>query len=147
MMPARPHYETEEDLKREREFIEKICKKFKVEHHKLKAKVYKIDYFLTRHGRGVCWCEIKCRRCSQSKYETYMISVDKINSLYHLSKCTGLAAMVFLRWTDVDGYANLQDFFPKKPIIGWGGRDDRDDPLDKEPVFYIEMHYFKHFKE
>jgi len=36
--------------------------------------------------------------------------------------------------------------FPK-PEIGWGGRTDRDDPDDEEPVVYIPVSAFTELKK
>ena len=112
----RPTYETDEDIKYESHVA---------------------DVFASKHNMQ--W-EIKCRKVKKEVYETYMISASKVIAARALTDATGLSCILIVKWKDQAGWINFKE---KPNSVGFGGRVDRGDNQDMEPVVYYDIDRFK----
>jgi len=132
---SRPLYETSADREHESRLVSGLSQKFKCTFEKLPIKMG-MDYAALRNGEVVAFFEVKRRSVSSNKYPTYMISVHKLMAAKSLSELTGLPCYLLVEWTDKTGIIKLP---PKNMTIKMGGRADRNDPDDIEPVFHFQI--------
>lgn len=109
---------------------------------------YSFDYLITREAKdkslyGMGFLEIKIRSCASTDYEDFCISFLKLDHgvrwLY-----LGMDVVFAVRWKDKDGYVKLTDARENYQLV-WGGRNDRGDAADKEPLALIPINIFKEF--
>jgi hypothetical protein len=136
---ARPLYETEEDRGREGSFIEAICTAWQCEARKLPIH-YKLDFALLRDGIVRAFLETKVRNYARNYFDMYMISMAKVLSAREYSAFTNVPSLLAVRWNDGDGFIDLHSM--KDFEIGFGGRADRGDSQDMEPVVFIPIENF-----
>ena len=132
----RPIYETIQDLTNESSVMYALSEKFNCTFRKMPRK-YGLDYAALRDGRVVAFLEVKCRTCRSDKYEEYMLSLHKVMAATKLSSTTNLPCFLVVAWTDAIGYTHIS-----APSVGFGGRQDRNDNDDMEPVALIPINHF-----
>tara|TARA_R110000824_G_scaffold339480_2_gene525996 strand:- start:100 stop:522 length:423 start_codon:yes stop_codon:yes gene_type:complete len=135
----RPTYETSADLRNERDVATFIGHQWGVEMAKTPAK-YPYDYVAMEGGKAFALIEIKCRNNEASKYETYIISLDKIVQCQISATIGQIAFYLVVQFTDK---LLWWEFSQKEFHIGHGGRFDRGDRQDVEPLVHIPMSYFR----
>jgi hypothetical protein len=140
----RPRYETEEDRNGETAVVASLCRRWDCSANKLSDR-YELDYLLLREGRGKAWLEIKIRTNKRDAYRDYMISFGKVLAARRLSQGSGLPSFLLVKWTDCVGYMRLNDI--KRFYVSIGGRTDREDFQDIEPVVYIPTQDFVRLRE
>jgi hypothetical protein len=133
----RPTYENSESLKAEEQTIRKAAEVWKSTYVKLPIQ-YRVDWALLRGG-VVAWCECKRRYNNKDKYPTLMLSLNKIIHGMELARATEKPFLVVVEWNDVVGWHKVE----KVHGIGMGGRVDRGDWQDIEPVVHIPVTDFK----
>lgn len=132
----RPMYETSETLAAERLVVESLqvawectLKKFPI--------AYQLDYMAFQDSDAKAVIEIKCRK---AKYDEMFLSLHKWLAGREMSIATGLPFVLV--------YAFGQEIF-WKPVqnekigIKWGGRTDRNDWQDSEPMATFKLSTFK----
>jgi|TARA_R100000455_G_C6271397_1_gene127598 hypothetical protein len=140
-MNTRPKYETSEDLNNEGSIINHVSKIWNVNFSKLPLS-YKLDYAMYRENSLMGFCEIKRRKYRREDFETYIISLDKVIKANQLSDITNTKSILLVSWLDGMGWINLnEDFLCKR-----GGRNDRNDWQDVEPVCHFRISKFKDVK-
>ena len=137
---SRPAYESEQDRGNEDRIIDLVCKKWKAKAEKL-PKRYIVDYGLYRDGELKAWAEIKCRNVPRSQYPTFFISLEKWLKGRELAIRTNVPFLLIVEWTDGLRYLDARQY-PQPPIKS-GGRDDRDDWQDIEPMVHLQHEWFK----
>lgn len=137
---SRPLYETSEDLSREGEVMSSVAKIWQCDYFKLPLS-YRLDFALSRHGRVISLCEVRCRNNSIKKYPTMICSVSKREKALSLSDCTGVTSVFLVQWTDAIGFI---DFAVKPDFIAVGGRtgDNRRDYEDVEILCHYSVEHF-----
>ena len=98
---------------------------------------------------GVAWLEIKNRSNPIKQYPTFMLSMAKIMTAQQLSEASGLPSFVVVRWADAIGYTRIDsddEYELDVAYIGIGGRTDRNDAQDIEPLVYIRNSAFTLWK-
>ena len=101
---------------------------------------YELDYLLLREGKGVAWLEIKSRTNTRLAYPTYMISLGKIMAARRLSEASQLPSFLLIQWSDACGYIRIDSLLDFRTAVG--GRTDRGDEQDIEPVAMIPVGEF-----
>ena len=134
----RPTYENEKSLQTEVQFAKAIEAFTRSELVKL-PKSYGLDYCGVRNKTVVSFIEMKCRTNTVEAFEDYMISLSKILKAKDLHELTGLPCILFVRWRDAFGWADMRETF----TLSVGGRKDRNDWQDTEPVCLIPIDRFK----
>jgi hypothetical protein len=72
------------------------------------------------------------------QYATYAISARKIESMLSQAHHLGLNALLIARWTDAVGWHKIQPGYE----VRVGGRRDRGDQADIEPMCHIPVSRF-----
>lgn len=142
---ARQLYETEDDLRNEQDIARIIQKKWGVELVKLPIK-NKIDYLAKKEDIPKAFIEIKKRACRRHAYVTYMISLDKWVSGLAMEQHTSVPFILVVDWDDEIGYLKCSDVEVADNnvfSVNMGGRKDRGDAQDIEPVVHIHISQFK----
>lgn len=138
----RPLYESASDLTNEQRVAAQLSAKWKADFHKL-PKSYHIDWMAYRDGKPVCFIELKCRQNERAAYPTFMVSLAKWMHGKELAREVGVPFFIVVDWTDGTFFLNVED----QPVsYGFGGRKDRNDEQDMEPVVFIDVSYFKDTK-
>lgn len=135
----RPVYETREDLTRESAVAGVLEAAWRCRTAKLPRR-YIVDFSLHRSGKINAWAEIKTRTCESSAYPNYMLSLEKLLAGMRLERETGLPFLLVVKWRDQTAFCA-----PSKVAyeISFGGRFDRGDAQDVEPVALIPISEFK----
>lgn len=135
---ARPRYENAETLAAERAVIEKLCAGRGRTWEKLKEK-YAADYLIMQGDTPTALAEVKCRTCRVGDFGTYMISAHKYALMENYAQSMKIRAVLAVQWSDALGYVEIPSAaaFP-----GIGGRKDRGDDHDREPVMHIPISAF-----
>ena len=132
----RPKYETKEDRNREEVVLSSACRSWGCAAHKLPDR-YEFDYLLMRKKVGKAWLEIKVRTNERDDYPDYMVSFAKLMAARRLSGASGLPSFLLVQWVRSKGLIRLDTI--KKFTLSMGGRSDRGDAQDLEPVIFIPM--------
>lgn len=132
-------YENSATLSVENTFAHSLELLWACELKKLSYK-YQLDYCCMRNREVVSWLELKCRSNHFLKYPTYMVSLDKWMKGIQLSEASGVPAFLAVRFTDADAYVRIGRGVG---TVGYGGRTDRGDSQDVEPVVLVPMDKFK----
>jgi hypothetical protein len=104
-------------------------------------KMYPLDFALVRNHEVVALAECKVRKNPRDQYPTYMLSAHKFVNARNFSKRLGLPALLFVRWSCGSlGYIDLSEPHER---IGIGGRTDRGDAQDIEPVVHWKIEKFR----
>jgi len=146
---VRPIYETKEDLKNENNVIDYFCSYFNSGYRHLKQaqnlsfhkipKQYHLDYCITSNNKVKYFCEVKVRKNSSHQYDDYLLSLAKVSAAKNLQDASGLKSILLVKWTDKIGYTKFNFDWP----VYIGGRKDRADWQDVEPVVHIPNSSFK----
>jgi hypothetical protein len=136
----RPTYETEADRGREADFSKILCQSFGCTLHKLPIR-YGLDFVAVKDGRTIGFMETKVRTNPVGKYPTYMISAGKFMSADALTRATGLPCRLAVMWADAWGHTKL--VMTPEIVVSLGGRRDRGDEQDIEPVHLIPISSFE----
>jgi len=143
----RPIYENANDLRSEKKLISHVSDCWNVVSYKMPMS-YKIDYAMYRIDTGtsnsssenlVGFAEVKCRTHKFGTFPTYIISLAKVMEARRLARETDTRSILIVSWTDKIGYL---DFFSHHQIRH-GGRADRNDWQDQEPVCHFDLKHFK----
>lgn len=132
-------YENNDTLSAEHTFAEQIQKLLGGKLIKL-PRQYHLDFTWVIDGKVSGFVEIKNRSNAKNAYETYMISLSKVLKAKEYYTSLGLPTILAVRWNDSEGYINLHNV---NFDIGFGGRYDRNDWQDVEPVALIDIAAFK----
>ena len=134
----RPTYETIDDLRNERSVIEAFCGPFDYKYAKM-PKQYHLDYCVLKQDKVVGFCEVKVRTNNHNKYSTLLLSLSKVSSANGLKEASGIKSILLVKWKDKLGYTYFKNDWP----VMVGGRTDRNDWQDIEPVVHIPISEFK----
>lgn len=103
---------------------------------------YQIDGWFAHGGKPVRLVEIKCRTYHRDDFETFMIDASKIEAGLRWAKLMDVPFVLIVQWTDqccalvVTDDTDISD-------VQWGGRADRQDQNDMEPVIHFKQAKFK----
>ena len=135
----RPIYETPDDLANEEAIKELLILMWDVRFHKL-PRAYHVDWMLTKKGEAKAFAELKCRKNPRRQYPTLMLSLHKWMHGKAMAEEIGGSFIVLVKWED-GIYWHKQGWCDV--TYGVGGRKDRGDSQDIEPVVHIPTDYFK----
>ena len=151
LSPTRPYYEKGADLSRE-DFVagklealsrwqyEKDGRQphFDVKFYKLPLS-YALDFYT--YQRVV---EVKCRENPHDQYRTFFIALRKWRDGLVLAKALGTQGRFVIAVGYTDGIYTLtvDPIAPPLVYVQWGGRSDRNDQGDAEPMVHIENRLF-----
>lgn len=135
----RPVYETSSDITNEEQVKAVLVSMWDVQFHKL-PRFYFVDWILIQDGKAKAFAELKCRNNPRDKYPTLMLSLHKWMHGKAMAQEIDGAFLVIVRWED-GIYYHKQGWC--EVSYGIGGRTDRSDKEDVEPVVFIPIDSFK----
>ena len=127
-------YENETTLATEEEVAGKITKAYGIVPIKL-PRSYRLDWAFTQDDNIVAWGELKYRSHNFNKYPDLFISLSKYMAGCELKQRTELPFYIMAHFTN--GLYAWKHDYGEELRITMGGRFDRDDPADREPVIHI----------
>lgn len=136
----RPLYETKQDLHNEQQVADILSLEWGVEVVKLPIK-YGADYGIYKGGILRGWMEIKCRNVPSTKYPDVILSVEKWSKAMHFAQMTASKFILVVAFTD--GIFYSEESKQQYRDAHYGGRTDRKDWQDMEPVVRIPIEDFK----
>ena len=137
----RPFYQTGQDILNAQVAVDKLCEHIKCDTIKLPFDAH-ADFMLAHNKRGRAIVRVKTRNNKRKAYSTYMLSLDKYTSLGEwVGK--GFTPILLVQWTDFLGCVIL----PVEHTVSTGGRYDRGDPKDVEPVVLINVDKFENVEK
>jgi len=101
---------------------------------------YRLDWAALRNDAITAWIEMKRRYRTFDQYDDTFLSLHKMIAAKELNAHTGLRCLFAVQFDDCLAYADLLDDFDWK--ITFGGRTDRGDWQDVEPIVLIPMRAF-----
>ncbi len=144
MGEERPRYETSEDLEREVDVVRRLEERWKAEAIKLPTS-YRLDYVFVRDGKEVrSFCEVKVRRYSWEEIDRmggYMISLAKWTAAEAFCSISGLPFILAVSAAREIRFASIRTF--EHDGVVHGGRADRADWQDKEPMVLFSVARFR----
>ena len=140
---SRPMYETETDLENERRAKQFLEETWKCTLNKLPFK-YQLDWMAMREDKPMAFVEYKFREnLSIHKYPRYMISLDKWIKAKQLCKEVEIPFIMVITFTEGTYYGVFAHNDLHKVTYGFGGRYDRGDAQDVEPMIFLPLDIFK----
>lgn len=103
---------------------------------------YALDWGLANPARSNTierWVELKARSNTYRTYSTYALSAEKVMRALELEERTGIPGILVVRFTNGVYMAYFKRFVEKPVVIRIGGRADRDDPQDQEPMWHLPI--------
>jgi hypothetical protein len=151
----RPRNETITDIEREEAARTRLEAAWKCLIIPLRPEAYRADWAIFKDQKTfVGWAEYKYRGLSREgqpvkwgKYDSIIISLSKWMTLKHLGEKSHRHFYLFFEWADVMVYGRWPPFtgsgYPIAYGIELGGREDRGQDGDREPVIVIPNNEFK----
>ena len=137
----RPMYESSRDRANEQRAIEAYCRSHSERVHAVKLPiVYAVDWGIFHDDNLICWAECKRRFNERARYETILLSCRKYLAGMDLCRISGKPFLLVVQWNDFLG-THVCDGKAAKDIRV-GGRRDRGDWQDVEPVVHIPVSSF-----
>lgn len=138
----RPTYESGADLAAEQAAIGVAAQTWGASYAKLPNQ-YRVDFAVLRNKSIVAWAEVKCRKHPHGQYPTLILSLAKHIAGVEMERQTDKPFLVLARWQDRLGYIRPSQGSYEVCI---GGRTDRNDWQDIEPVVHYPIADFKFMK-
>lgn len=133
----RPDYESEEHLTEEAKVAYLLAEVWSATPSKL-PKFYKCDWALVIKTNIKALLEIKCRDIMPDQYDTVILSADKWTYLINIDRALGVPALFCVRFAD-KSIRYIRPSHQKGFLVKLGGRNDRQDWQDVEPVVHIPV--------
>lgn len=136
---SRPMYENNKDLANEKEVAGLLSAKNGYVFHKLKI-AYHVDWLIMEKGKPKYVAEIKRRLNPSNKYPTLMLSLQKWMKGKEMAAEMNIPFVLIIKWDDGVFFYKASS---SEVTYGFGGRYDRDDSQDQEPMVFIPVDKFK----
>ena len=140
----RPTYETRENRKAEQAVVRKVVRTWwpdgDVNAIRLPVKS-SLDVGFARGKDLIGFGEVKVRSHDHGQYPTLLLSMEKWNVAVGIAKNIRVPVCLLVQFSDILMWAPME--YNSDITVGMGGREDRADPEDVEPVVFIPMDLFK----
>jgi hypothetical protein len=134
----RPLYESSKDLSNELRVSNILKECWNAEFVKLPM-AYHVDWAVVRGAEIKAFAEFKRRHNPKDRYPTFMISLNKWKHGREIGKELGVPFLIIVEWDDGLYYCDTEAV---ARTYGFGGRSDRGDSQDQEPVVFINTKEF-----
>jgi hypothetical protein len=134
----RPLYESAKDLSNEFRVSGTLKECWDAEFVKLPM-AYHIDWAIIRGSEIKAFAEFKRRHNPKDRYPTFMLSLKKFQNGKSLGAEVGVPFLIIVEWDDGLWYCDAKNV---ERTYGFGGRRDRNDSQDQEPVVFIPIQAF-----
>ncbi|MGW8178277.1 MAG: hypothetical protein ACWGQW_05860 [bacterium] len=141
----RPTYETDLDREIEGDIAERFARHFNCTQHELPqySRVDRVIFGPSGNLRG--FIEIKRRYYECGRYNTFFVSKKKFQVMSWLYRATQLPVMLVVQFDDLIAWIDIGKVGPAQ--LRCGGRSDRQDPQDTEPMAHIPIDIFQFITE
>lgn len=137
---TRPAYQSNKDTEHEVAFMERLrARGFQID--RLKS-FYPCDFLISKGG-VIALAEYKRRRVLQQTYPTIILSVHKFTEIKVMAQMIRSKFLFYVEFDDGLCVADLTEHQPEPGAVKIGGRTDRGDAADMEPVIEIPIEIFK----
>lgn len=137
----RPMYESKDDLFNEQAVASYIAAKRPGLFWRKLPVAYPLDYaFFDGKNNLRFFAEIKCRRVASTNFPTFILSLHKWDSGNRIAN-GAVPVYLIVRWTDRIGSLRFRPV-TRECDIRLGGRTDRKDVQDMEPVIHLPTKNF-----
>tara|TARA_R110000751_G_scaffold231149_3_gene332553 strand:+ start:1141 stop:1569 length:429 start_codon:yes stop_codon:yes gene_type:complete len=136
---TRPIYETAADLEVENGIARHLKAEYGLDCRKLPVS-YRIDWAVFKGKKLVGFMELKARKVTKTKYPTLILSLSKLMAGCELASKTSTIFWLGVKWLDTFGVCRITPPFRN---VEMGGRTDRNDAADIEPVVHVPVERFK----
>jgi len=133
----RPRYERPRDLTNEQRVAARM-KERGIDLRKLPIS-YRLDFAMFRDGKLRGFAEVKTRNNRHDTYPTLMISLGKVMAARQLAEVSETRSVLLVQYLDGIYWCNFASPFE----VAMGGRWDRGDDDDVEPVAHYPIEAFK----
>ena len=133
-------YETQNDLSNEKSIAEVIQSVCNLSLRKLSMK-YFLDFIAFRNKKAVAVVEVKKRNNNHDTYPTLILSLAKYNRGVEFFRVNGLKFIFAVQFNDGCFFYEYED--GDRFAVELGGRIDRKDAEDIEPVIHIPINRMK----
>lgn len=134
----RRRYETEQDRERERQAVLFMQRAMNWRAVHRTPRYYPCDWVVDLDGRRFGLLEVKVR---DRFYDQYMLSLHKAATLLIYSEIAGYIPMLGVQWTDKKTVGIWNPLLREYLMPGVGGRKDRGDAQDMEPIVWVPSRY------
>jgi len=134
---VRPRYERPRDLVNESKVAERMAQRG-IELRKLPIS-YRLDFAMFRDGKLRGFAEVKTRNNRHDSYPTLIISLGKVMAARQLAEVSETRSVLLVQYLDGLYWCNFATPFE----VTMGGRWDRGDDDDVEPVAHFPIEAFK----
>ena len=137
-MARRIFYESDEDLRNEKSIADHVASAYDMILKKMHMKMA-IDYmaFDSMDTNALAVIEVKRRKISSKKYKTVILSLAKFNKGIEFYNSNDLSFIFAVEFND--GIFSYEYSPEDNFMIVFGGRKDRGDSQDIEPVIHIPI--------
>jgi hypothetical protein len=144
---TRPVYEQDEDVSNQAFVASELEQAWRVDLFPM-PKLCPVDFLAHRRGSTVFkLIEVKCRKNHSSKYPSLILSKAKVDCAEQLARTLGMQFVLVVRWTDGIFCRPVSREHLIAMPVAIGGRVDRADRGDVEPVFHFPVASFKKIGE
>ena len=133
----RPRYERPRDLVNESKVAERMAQRG-IELRKMPIS-YRLDFAMFRDGKLRGFAEVKTRNNRHDTYPTLMISLGKVMAARQLAEVSETRSVLLVQYLNGIYWCNFASPFE----VAMGGRWDRADDDDVEPVAHFPIEAFK----
>ena len=102
-----------------------------------------VDFILLSRRSTFALAELKARRNPSGQYQTLILSKQKLDAATACAETLKLKFFVFVKWTDGIFWRPVTAADLTKTRVATGGRTDRGDAKDVEPVYHLPVTGFK----
>ena len=134
---TRPMYESQRDRDNEQRVIDLMKERRGLVLRKMPIS-YRLDFMIMKDHEVLGFAELKSRNVPSTAYDTLLISLGKVAAANLLWRTSELPCYLIALFTDRCGVID----FRAPHELGLGGRVDRGDPADVEPVAHYPMSRF-----
>jgi hypothetical protein len=142
---ARTRYATPQTEAEQNALRDRFCKAYEMtwikapDNQRINTLLYKPKV----SGDAVAYGEFRCRTNSHDTYPTYMLDRHTWGLMKLRFKTEGKPVVLVVGFSDGDYYIKITPELAQQVVNGIGGRHDRGDVKDVEPVVHIPIDSFK----
>ncbi len=138
----RPTYETFNHVEAQNSMLRALATRLQLSRVEVvRKKFYPVDALGYSGGQMLCLIESKVRKNHMGMYSTYMISMEKYARALSMADALNCLFVIAVQWSDQLGWHIANRI--TQPEVSIGGRRDRDDADDVEPVVHIPIDQFQ----
>ena len=101
---------------------------------------YRLDYVLMKDGKPKAFVEVKARSFDMKRFDTALVNLHKVMAARQLSFETNLPSYMVVLYKDALARISFAEEFELGFLFN--GRNDRDDPMDRDLVCHFPIERF-----